>query len=69
MRVLVVDDHIDVVMMLASTLRNKGYAVQSAYTASTASRSLGSGGRLSCCSPSACRGWTVRTSPGDDALQ
>ncbi|MBC7833747.1 MAG: response regulator [Phycisphaerales bacterium] len=31
-RVLVVDDNIDQVMMLASTLRHNGYSVQSAYT-------------------------------------
>ena len=32
MRVLVVEDNIDLVMVLASALRKKGYAVQSAYT-------------------------------------
>ena len=32
MRVLVVDDNIDLVMMLASSLRQRGYSVQSAYT-------------------------------------
>jgi PAS domain S-box-containing protein len=32
MRVLVVDDNVDSVMMFASALRAKGYAVQSAYT-------------------------------------
>ena len=32
LRVLVVDDNIDLVMMLASSLRHKGYSVQSAYT-------------------------------------
>ena len=32
MRVLVVDDNIDLVMMLSSALRKKGYAVQVAYT-------------------------------------
>ena len=32
MRVLIVDDNVDSVMMLASALRGKGYAVQSAYT-------------------------------------
>ena len=31
-RVLIVDDNIDMVMMLASALRAKGYSVQSAYT-------------------------------------
>jgi len=33
-RVLVVDDNIDLVMTLASSLRQKGYSVQSAYTGS-----------------------------------
>ncbi len=32
LRVLVVDDNIDLVMTLATTLRQKGYSVQSAYT-------------------------------------
>jgi CheY-like chemotaxis protein len=32
MRVLIVDDNVDLVMMLTASLRHKGYAVQSAYT-------------------------------------
>ena len=32
MRVLIVDDNIDLVMMLASALRSKGYTIRSAYT-------------------------------------
>jgi CheY-like chemotaxis protein len=32
MRVLVVDDNIDLVIMLTTSLRHRGYSVQSAYT-------------------------------------
>ena len=51
-------------MLLATTLQEKGYAVQSAYTGPNGLKLAEQRHRMSCCWTSACQAWTVTKSHG-----